>query len=109
MGDFNAKVGSDNRGYEKEMSRHTLGQMNENKEKFATLCGLYGLVVVGNIFAHKRLHKALWVSDDLTMDNQIDYIYPYKRLRRSLQDVRVRRGVDAETDHYLLTVKIQLR
>lgn len=40
MGDFNAKVGSDNRGYEEVMGQHALGEMNENGEGFADLCGL---------------------------------------------------------------------
>lgn len=30
MGDFNAKIGSDNTGYEEVMGVHGLGQMNDN-------------------------------------------------------------------------------
>nr|KAG5707093.1 hypothetical protein BaRGS_011804 [Batillaria attramentaria] len=37
MGDFNAKIGSDNTGYEDTMGTHGLGQMNENGERFAKL------------------------------------------------------------------------
>nr|KAG5707903.1 hypothetical protein BaRGS_031634 [Batillaria attramentaria] len=38
MGDFNAKIGSDNTGYEDTMGTHGLGQMNENGERFANFC-----------------------------------------------------------------------
>ncbi|VDP38622.1 unnamed protein product [Schistosoma margrebowiei] len=38
MGDFNAKVGMDNTGYEDIMGRHGLKGRNENGEKFANLC-----------------------------------------------------------------------
>ena len=38
MGDFNAKIGSDNRGYEEFMGRQGLGEMNEDRERFAELC-----------------------------------------------------------------------
>ena len=38
MGDFNAKIGADNTGYEDTMGIHGLGQMNENGECFADLC-----------------------------------------------------------------------
>ncbi|VDO83784.1 unnamed protein product [Schistosoma margrebowiei] len=37
MGDFNAKVGTDNTGYEDIMGRHRLGERNENGERFANL------------------------------------------------------------------------
>ena len=30
MGDFNAKIGSDNTGYDEVMGRQGLGEMNEN-------------------------------------------------------------------------------
>nr|KAG5687474.1 hypothetical protein BaRGS_030479 [Batillaria attramentaria] len=40
MGDFNAKIGSDNTGYEDTMGTHGLGQMNENGERFADFCAL---------------------------------------------------------------------
>ena len=35
MGDFNAKMGSDNQGYEKVMGEHGLGVMNDN---FIAMC-----------------------------------------------------------------------
>ena len=58
MGDFNAKIGMDNTGYEDIMGTHGLGQMNENGERFADLCALNQLVIGGSIFPHKRIHKA---------------------------------------------------
>ena len=38
MGDFNAKIGRDNRDYEEIMGQHGLGEMNDNGERFAELC-----------------------------------------------------------------------
>ncbi|XP_068731553.1 craniofacial development protein 2-like [Montipora capricornis] len=105
MGNFNAKVGSDNRGYEEVMG-HALGKMNENGERFADLCGLNNLVIGGSIFAHKRIHKATWVSPDHVTENQIDHFCITKKFRRSLKDVRVRRGADAASDHHLLTARL---
>ena len=40
IGDFNAKIGMDNTGYEGIMGTHGLGQMNENGEHSADLCAL---------------------------------------------------------------------
>ena len=58
MGDFNAKIGSNNTGDEEVMGKQGLGEMNENGEKFADLCSLHQLVIGGSIFPHKRTHKA---------------------------------------------------
>jgi len=45
MGDFNAKVGSDNTGYEQVMGIHGLREMNENGERFADFCALNDLTI----------------------------------------------------------------
>ena len=109
MGDFNAKVGSDNRSYKEVMGQHALGEMNENGERFADLCGLNDLVIGGSIFTHKRMHKTTWVSPDHVTKNQIDHFCITKKFRRSLIDVRVRRGADAASDHHLLTARLKLK
>ena len=58
MGDFNAKIGADNTGYEDIMCRHGLGEWSENGEMFADLCSFNQLVLGGSILPHKRIHKA---------------------------------------------------
>ena len=65
MGDFDAKTGSDNRGYEEIMGQHGLGERRDNDERFADLCALSNLVIGGSVFQHKRMHKATWVSTDM--------------------------------------------
>lgn len=63
--------------------------------------GFYNLVIGGSVFTHKKVHKATWVSLDHSTENQIDHICVSKKFRRSLQDVRVKKGVDTATDHLL--------
>ena len=46
---------------------------------------------------------------DLKTENQIDHFCISKRFRRSLQDVRVKRGADAATDHHLIVAKVKLK
>ena len=43
MGDFNAKIGSDNRRYGETMGQHGLGEMNANGNRFANLHALNSL------------------------------------------------------------------
>ena len=109
VGDFNAKIGSDNTGYEDTMGTQGLGVMNDNGERFADLCANNQLVIEGSIFPHKRIHKATWISPDHVMENQIDHICISRKFRRAWQDVRVRRGADVTSDHHLLLTTVRLR
>ena len=74
MGDFNAKIGSNNRAYEEVMGTHGIGDMNENGEMFADLCSFNRLIIGRSVFPHRRIHKATWVSPDHRTENQIDHI-----------------------------------
>ena len=109
MGDFNAKIGADNTGYEDTMGTHGLGQMNENGERFADLCAWNQLVIGGSIFPHKRIHKATWRSLDHRTENQIDHICINQKFKRSKRDVRVMRGADVSSDPHLVTTTMGLR
>nr|KAG5710957.1 hypothetical protein BaRGS_013691 [Batillaria attramentaria] len=95
MGDFNAKIGSDNTGYEEVMGTYGLGELNENGERFADTCALNSLVIGGSIFQHKKIHKATWerkqkkaeVNNSRTRaakaKTQKDYTEANKRVKRS--------------------------
>ncbi|XP_058816287.1 uncharacterized protein LOC131679564 [Topomyia yanbarensis] len=64
MGDFNAKVGSDNSDYEYVMGHHGLGEMSENGELLAEFGGNNDIVIGGSLFPHRPVHKVTWVSRD---------------------------------------------
>ena len=74
MGDFNANIGSNNRGYEEVLGRHGIGEMNENGEMFADICAFNILIIGGSVFPHRRIHKATWVSPDHRTEDQIYHI-----------------------------------
>ncbi|VDP04066.1 unnamed protein product [Schistosoma mattheei] len=109
MRDFNAKVGVDNTGYEDIIGRHGLGERNENGERFANLCVFNKLVIGGTIFPHKHIHKTTWTSPDHTTQNQIDHICINKKFRRTMEDVRIKRGAVIASDHQLLVAKMKLK
>ena len=100
MGDFNAKIGLNNRGYEEVIGTHGIGEMIENGEMFADLCSFNKLMIGDSEFPHRRIHKATWVSPDHRTENQIDHICISQKFRRSMQDVH-RGGADAASDHHL--------
>ena len=109
MGDFNAKIGRDNTGYEEIMGKQGMGEMNDNGERFADLCATTNLAIGGSFFPHKNIHKATWVSPDHRTENQIDHVCIGKKFRRSLQDVRVKRGADVASDHHLVVARLKLK
>ena len=109
MGDMNAKIGNENKGREKTMGIHGLGNMNENGEMFANFCTFNELVIGGSIFPHKKCHKATWVSPDNKTENQIDHIAICRTWRSTLQDVRTKRGADIGSDHHLVVAKLKIK
>ena len=109
IGDFNAKVGNDNTGYRVTMGRHGVGTMNENGQHLTDFCANNNLVIGGTLFPHKETHKTTWESPDKVTHNQIDHICINTKFRRSLLDVRVKRGADAASDHHLVVGKLQLK
>ncbi|VDP27341.1 unnamed protein product [Schistosoma curassoni] len=109
LGDLNAKVGIDNTGYEDIMGQHGLGERNEDGERFANLCAFNKLVIGCTIFPHKRIHKATWISPDHTTENQIDHICINKKFRRTIEDMRARRGADIASDHHLAVTNLKLK
>ncbi|VDP49989.1 unnamed protein product [Schistosoma margrebowiei] len=91
------------------MGRHGLRERNENGERFANLCAFNKLVIGGTTLPHKRIHKTTWTSPDHTTQNQIDHICINKTFRRTIEDVRTKRGADIASNHHLLVVKMKLK
>ncbi|XP_025996626.2 uncharacterized protein LOC105203684 [Solenopsis invicta] len=109
MGDLNAKVGSDNRGLEHIMGRCGMGTRNINGGLLQDLCLQHNLLIGGTLFPHKDIHKVTWMSPDHRTNNQIDHLLISKTWRRSLLDVRNRRGADIGSDHHLLLATLQIK
>ena len=83
--------------------------MNDNRERFADLCATSNLVIGDTVFSHKRIHEATWISLDLSTENQIDHLCISKKFRRSLQDVRAKRGADIASDHHFVVARVRLK
>ena len=109
MGDLNAKIGSDNEGYEAVMGKEGLGEMNDNGERFADFCDIQDLVIGGSVFPHRRIHKATWKHPNGTVENQIDHIAYSRKFRRCISDVRVKKGATVGSDHYLVVGSLKLK
>ena len=71
IGDFNAKVGLDNTGFEDVMGKHGVGVRNDNGSRLVDFCDYNNLVITGTCFPHKEIHKLTWRSPDGKTHNHI--------------------------------------
>ena len=74
MGDLIAKVGNDNRNYERAMGREGCGTMNDNRERLLDICTTYDFVIGGTLFPHRDVHKLTWYSSNGRDKDQIDHL-----------------------------------
>ena len=111
MGDFDVKVGRNNASIERIMGEEGLGDVNENEKELVELqvCALNDPSIGGTLFLHNRVHKAIWVSPDGVIENQIDYILICQRWRRSLQDKRFNWGATIGSDHHLVVASLKIK
>ena len=112
LGDFNTKVTSGRYGSEAVIGGESLhSSSNDNGTRLVDFCATNQLVIGGTLFEHKNIHKGTWRSPNGLTVNQIDHICIGKRFRQSLFDVRVCRGADIGSDHYLVLglLKIKLQ
>ncbi|XP_063960175.1 craniofacial development protein 2-like [Lytechinus pictus] len=81
--------------------------MNDNDERLIDLCAANDFVIGGTIFPHKDIHKRTCTSPNNRDKNQIDHIMINGTWRRSLLDVKVMRGEDVSSDHYLVIASFE--
>ena len=86
-----------------------VGVQNENGELLTEFCTFNDLVIGGTVFQHKQIHKTTWTSPDGRTVNQIDHVTIGRKWRRSLLDVRVKRGADAASDHHLVVADLKVK
>ena len=109
LGDFNARLGVENDGYEKVMGTSALDEKrNKNGERLLEFCQLNGLFIQGTRFPHKDIHKATWISPVDKKGHQIDHIITNSRWRSCVEDVKVIRGADIDSDHRLVVADLKL-
>jgi exonuclease III len=100
LGDMNAKIGKE------QFLKLTIGKYslyettNDNDIKLIDLVTGKGFRIMNTMFPHKDINKSTWRSPDGQYINQIDHILVNERFTNTVNDVRVYRGTDCNSDHY---------
>ncbi len=61
LGDFNARVGQNNRIWSGVLGGHGVGQVNANGMKLLTLCAEHDLTITNTLFQQKNKYKTSWM------------------------------------------------
>jgi hypothetical protein len=107
LGDSNAKVGKEKSNYRYAEKNGLHEKRNGNGYKLVQFAAATDMIIGGTIFTHKNIHKVTWRSPDGDTVNQIDHILIQKKHSFCLKDVRCKRGVNVDSDHYLVMAEIQ--
>ena len=82
---------------------------NENGKKMLDFCITNNILIGNTFFPHKNIHKFTFKADGTGNTTIIDYITCTSDTRYNVMDVKVNRGAELDTDHYLLVLTCRLK
>jgi len=109
MGDWNAKVGMDNVGWEQVMGRHGYGERNDRGERLLEFASTNDLLITNTRFQQKDSRKWTWMAPDGKHTNMIDLVLVDRRWKTAVKVCRTFQGADVSSDHSLVMCKLKLR
>ena len=82
---------------------------NENSRQLLQFSREHNLWIASTWFPHKRIHKYTWECRGRGLRSMIDYVLIGKEARKKVANVKVVRGVEIGSDHYLVLMKVKLK
>ena len=109
MGDFNARVGSDNTSWENTIGRHGVGNVNSNGTRLLSLCAQNGLCITNTFFQQPDRCKMTWMHPGSKKWHMIDYVITRHRDIKDVFHTRAMCGSTAWSDHRLVRTKLAVK
>lgn len=107
VGDLNARVGNKNKGLEEIMGKHGEPSKNSNGNRLIDFCIVNELKILNTFFEHKDIHKYTREERSRNEKSLIDYFLSSGTQGKEVKDIKVKRGCEIGSDHYLVTAKIK--
>ena len=107
MGDFNAKVGME--AMEDVVGKFGIGNRNERGDRLIEFCQINNLTISNKWFQHHPRKLYTWKRRGDIVRNQIDYIMIKKRSRNNVKLAKAYLGVDINSDHNLVVIKLKVK
>jgi endonuclease/exonuclease/phosphatase family metal-dependent hydrolase len=102
-GDFNGRIG--NQPIPECIGTYGEQVMNHNRETLRDFCAFNKLKIRNSFYRHKDIHKFTW---EVTKTRSvIDFIIINERLKSNIEDTRVFRGRETDSDHVLVESKFK--
>ena len=109
LGDFNARVGSDNVAWPNCLGNFGVGKCNNNGQRLLELYSFHELCVTNTFFRTKKHHRVSWRHLRSKHWHQLDLIITRRRFLQSFIITKTYHCADCDTDHSLVCCKIKLQ
>jgi len=104
---MNAKLGKE-KVFSQVKCRYTLHNIsNKNGEVVANNAISIGMFLISTNFQCKKIHIRMWTSTDHQTINQMDHVMVSREKVRLMHDIRLKRGYNCDSDHFLVQIKIK--
>ena len=109
LGDFNARVGSDNVSWDGVIGEYGVGHCNSNGLLLLQTCAELELLITNTVFCHPTRNRMSSMHPRSKHWHLIDYVVVRKRGRQDMRVTKSMCGADCWTDHRLIVIKLNIR
>jgi hypothetical protein len=104
VGDLNARIG--NKAVAEIVGDNGEPVVNHNGRNLIDFAAVHGLKITNSFFRHKDIHNDTWIARGYR--SITDYVLTKRKASPFVQDIRLYRGYDINSNHFLLISKLSI-